>query len=361
MKNNYRENLIWLDLFDFLSYMTKYRIIEHINGDNIRKNLAKYKTFLLTLIEENKYNKMEILSDDETYQNVIKQYEKENVILLTQEDDAYPVLLKETTNPPLILYCKGNIQLLNSNCLAIVGTRRPTDYGKLETRIFTKKLAENGFTIVSGMCSGIDTIAHEMALQVQGNTIAVLAGGFHHIYPAININLFNRIIENNLVICENRPDVAPQSYMFPIRNRIIAGLSRGVLMTEATYNSGSIHTRNYAIEYNRDIFAIPGKLSSPESEGCNRTIQEFTTSIVLSPNDILDNYNISYAKNINKDNFQLDFSEKTIIKYIKSEKKSYQELADLTHLVPDQLNAILITLQMKGMIEKLPGNYYLSN
>ncbi len=361
MKNNYRENLIWLDLFDFLSYMTKYRIIEHIKGDNIRKNLAKYKTFLLTLIEENKYNKMEILSDDATYQNVVRQYEKENVILLTQEDDAYPVLLKETTNPPLILYCKGNIQLLNSNCLAVVGTRRPTDYGKLETRIFTKKLAENGFTIVSGMCSGIDTVAHEMALQVQGNTIAVLAGGFHHIYPAINIKLFNRIIENNLVICENRPDVVPQSYMFPIRNRIIAGLSRGVLMTEATYNSGSIHTRNYAIEYNRDIFAIPGKLSSPESEGCNRTIQEFTTSIVLSPNDILDNYNISYAKNINKDNFQLDFSEKTIIKYIKSEKKSYQELADLTHLVPDQLNAILITLQMKGLIEKLPGNYYLSN
>ncbi|MDD4350820.1 MAG: DNA-processing protein DprA [Clostridia bacterium] len=362
MDNIQKLNLIWLDMFDFLTYRKKVSICEECGVTiDIRRNITKNKTKLLNIISEQEYFKMEALSDDESMNSALKEYEKESIQVLCVYDKEYPSLLKEINNPPLLLYCKGNIQLLNTECVGIVGTRKPTDYGKLETRIFTKKLAENGLTIVSGMSMGVDAIAHATTLEVKGKTIAVLAGGFYHVYPAMNMNLFKKIIENNLAITENRPSVSIQPYMFPVRNRIIAGLSRGVLLTEAGVSSGSIHTRNYAIEFNREIFAIPGKLSSLESEGCNRTIKEFSTSIVLSPNDILDVLHIDYSKNTNKNDFQLDFSEQTIIKYIKSDKKSFQDLLEHTHLVPNQLNAILISLQMKGLIDKLPGNYYLAN
>lgn len=361
MENIQKLNLIWLDLFDFLTYRKKVSICDECGVLDIRHNLKSLKDKIINIVSDKDFAKMEALADDESMNLTLKEYEKENIKVLSMYDNEYPSLLKEITNPPLLLYCKGNIQLLNTECIGIAGTRKPSDYGKLETRIFAKKLAESGLTIVSGMCTGVDSIAHNTALEVKGNTIAVLAGGFYHIYPAINKSLFDKIIQNNLVITEYRPSTAIQPFMFPVRNRIIAGLSRGVLLTEAGVSSGSIHTRNYAIEFNREIFAIPGKLTSLESEGCNRTIKEFSTSIVLSPNDILDVLHIDYAKNVNKNNFQLDFSEQTIIKYIKSDKKSFQDLLEHTHLVPNQLNAILISLQMKGLIEKLPANYYLAN
>ena len=254
----------------------------------------------------------------------------------------------------------GNIQLLNTTSCAIVGTRKPTDYGKVNTIQFAKSLANLGVCIISGLASGIDTIAHETVLAENGATIAVIAGGFDHIYPATNKSLFKVMTQNNLVISESKPDIFPQAYMFPIRNRIIAGLSRAVFIPEAGKRSGALHTKNYALEYGREVFALPGKINSPESEGTNAIIKECQASLCLSVDDIITFLGVQDKNNFKKPAFQLDIIEQSILNYILADKKSYQEIVDYTNLSPRELNTVLFNMQIKGYIEKLAGNNYIA-
>ena len=172
--------------------------------------------------------------------------------------------------------------------MAIVGTRRASRYGKDVTEQFASSLARAGVTIVSGLADGVDTFSHQACLNVKGKTIAVLGGGINNIYPATNTNLANKIVESGgLILSEYRPNEKPQTYYFPIRNRIIAGLSKAVLITEATEKSGSMHTKNYALDYGREVFAVPGRINDIYSTGCNKIIKSCQSAIALDPNDIL--------------------------------------------------------------------------
>lgn len=163
----------------------------------------------------------------------IKNLNSKNIFVLTPYSENYPKKLLELDFPPQTLFCLGDVSLLGTDCIGVVGTRTPTPYGKIVTEKFTRGLCENNFTIVSGLAAGVDTIAHRTALDNSGKTIAVLGGGFEHIFPSFNIELAKRISNEGLLISEYRPSFVPAQYTFPLRNRIIAGLSLGILITEA--------------------------------------------------------------------------------------------------------------------------------
>ena len=353
---NQDKNILWLDLFDFLTYGKKIKLLETIEkSENLREKFLHIKEIKEILTNE-EFNKMALCLSDEYLNRHLRDYEKDNVQIITFNNQNYPYTLKEISTPPLCLYCKGVVSLLNSLCFAIVGTRKPTDYGIVVTKQYAKEISKH-MTIVSGLATGIDAIAHKTALEQNSRTIAVLAGGFNHIYPAVNYNLAKQIETSNLLVSEYPPNTKPLSYYFPIRNRIIAGLSKGVLVPEMGEKSGSMHTINYAIEFNRDIFVVPGKINSPMSKGSNLLIKNLQGCITTSPEDILQTYNLTQEEQ--KENQQLDINSQMIISFIESEKRTYQEILDHTKLQANELNTILITLELEGLIVKLANNSYI--
>lgn len=220
----------------------------------------------------------------------INHYHSSNIHTITYFDDDYPALLKEIYDPPWVLYGKGNIDLLKkSQKLAIVGSRQPTDYGEKAIKAILPKLVEKEFVICSGLAAGIDTIAHESAIKLGGSTIAVIAGGLFHIYPKQNRSLALEMMRNHLVLSEYPPDTKPFKWHFPMRNRIISGMSRGTLIVEAKKNSGSLITANYAVQEGREVFALPGNIFSLNSVGTNELIQQ-GAKLVQTAEDILSEF-----------------------------------------------------------------------
>ena len=217
-----------------------------------------------------------------------------NITSITLEHDCYPPSLRQIFDPPPVLYVKGNLDALVSSCFAVVGTRAYTDYGKRSTHEIATALARAGFTIVSGLALGVDSFAHLAALENKTTTIAVLAGGLddRRIYPPQNLKLAKRIVESGgALISEHEPDTRAQILTFPARNRIISGMSKGVLVVEGDIKSGTMITAKSALDQGRDVFAIPGSIYSKKSAGTNYLIQK-GAKLVMKPEDILEEYGI---------------------------------------------------------------------
>jgi DNA processing protein len=209
------------------------------------------------------------------FEKIISELQAKNIEYLTYLDQEYPQLLKEISSPPIVMFYKGDHTLLNSACLGVVGTRMATSYGKQVIEQIIPELTSVGLTIVSGFQRGIDSLAHAKALEARGKTIAVLGTGLDINYPPTNKKLFNELLaQDNLIISEYPPGTLPYKSNFPRRNRIISGLSRGVLVVEAAKKSGSLITTNFATEQNREVFAVPGSILSPYSEGPHYLIQQ---------------------------------------------------------------------------------------
>jgi DNA processing protein len=223
--------------------------------------------------------------------NNILQYENFNTKITTIFDPEYPPILRETYKPPLVLYSQGDLRLITmERLLAVVGSRLATYYGKKTIEMLFPSLVQQEYIIVSGLASGIDTYAHVTALKLKGRTIGVIAGGFEHLYPKENIPLAQEMMKSQLVISEYPPNTKPQKWHFPMRNRIIAGISHGTLVVEAKKRSGSLITANYAVHEGREVFAVPGPISSPCSLGTNELIQQ-GAKLVLSADDIINELN----------------------------------------------------------------------
>ncbi|WP_264737184.1 DNA-processing protein DprA [Cytobacillus firmus] len=223
-------------------------------------------------------------------QKQIRQYSPNGIRTITIFDEEYPRLLKETYQPPWVIYARGDIGLLNSGThLAVVGSRQATEYGEKAIQYMLPKLIEKGVIIVSGLAAGIDAIAHKEAIKNKGKTIGVIAGGLFHIYPQANQKLAYEMMKNQLVISEYPPDTRPSRWQFPMRNRIISGISRGTLVIQAKSKSGSLITANYAVQEGRDVFAVPGNIFSPFSGGTNELIQQ-GAKLVKSAEDILEEF-----------------------------------------------------------------------
>lgn len=294
---------------------------------------------------------------------------------LTLDDDAYPAALKQIHDPPFLLYIKGTILPRDSAALGVVGSRRMTHYGREQARKMSFQLAAAGFTIVSGLARGIDTAAHEAALAAEGRTIAVLGSGIGNVYPAENQALADRISENGAVISEFPVLYVPDKQSFPLRNRIVSGLSQGLLVVEAPVRSGSLITANQALEQGRSVFAVPGPVDRPNSEGCHRLIQQGAT-LVCAAQDIIteldsgmSSLNLTFdepetaqkAEATPKSNTpapHVSELEQKILEELELGESTIDHLSETTGLPVGAVSAALLQLEMKCLVKQLPGKYF---
>ena len=274
----------------------------------------------------------------------------------TIEDDIYPQCLKEISNPPLKLYYKGNLDLLkDERLIAVVGTRNPSSYGKLSCEYMVKKMTEANITIVSGFAKGIDSIAHKTSLLAGGKTIAVIASGLDIVYPASNLSLYREIEEKGLILSEYEAGVKPFKFNFPQRNRIIAGLSKGTIVVESKDRGGSLITADLALEFNRDVYAVPGDVFSEYSKGCNNLIRDSKAKSLSNINELLDDYSWKIEeKNINNKYTQ---NQLLILNSLSSEKNLDNILME-TKIEQTEILAELMTLEIMGVIKSIAGGRY---
>jgi len=299
--------------------------------------------------------------NDPRYNRVAQKLEKLQVKLISFWDEDYPSLLREIHDPPALLYLRGTLP--STECFAIVGSRRATRSGLLFTQDLATTLARHNICIVSGLARGVDSAAHRGALTAAGATIAVLGCGIDRIYPPENSKLFLEIIENNAVITEYPPETPPLPGHFPGRNRIISGLSRGVLIVEAAEKSGSLITGDFALEQGRELFAIPGALHNPNSKGTNRLLKE-GAQLVTEAGDILQSLwpdRPSRQEQIVEDSFSehLDGDNLKVFQMLGHTPLHSDEIARQCGLTPMELSAILLDLELQGAIQALPGHLYI--
>ena len=289
---------------------------------------------------------------------------EEGIWLLTIKDKDYPKLLKEIYNPPFLLYVRGQLKPEDDYAIAIVGARKCSDYGRQVTRDLSFSLAQNNITVISGLASGIDGIAHGAALSIEsGRTIAVLGSGIDEksIYPAKNRKLAQQIINGRGAILSEYPiGTPPLKQNFPARNRVISGLSLGTIVIEATVTSGSLITAQFALEQGRDVFAVPGSIYNKNASGPNSLIKK-GAKLVENVEDILEELNLkSVTKEIEaKEIIPEDENEEKVLKELELESKHIDELVLLTNIGISDLGALLVTMEMKGFIKNIGGGNYI--
>lgn len=286
-----------------------------------------------------------------------------NHSILTFFDDAYPLLLKEISYPPLVLYVKGNIAALSSKQIAMVGSRHPTSLGMANAHQFAMSLVNAGWTITSGLALGIDAASHRGALVAKGLSIGVCATGLKHIYPRSHRALAQQMLDGNgALISEFTTDTLPHPQLFPRRNRIISGLSLGVLVVEAALQSGSILTAKHALDQGREVFAIPGSIHSPLAHGCHQLIQQ-GAKLVETIEDILEEFTLNHS--FGTSNPAIDWAEqkltvveKQILNHIDYEITPLDViLLRGSGLTASEVSSILLVLELKGLISSVPGGY----
>ena len=309
-------------------------------------------------------NNLRAARSEAYFYRLFDRLEKLGIRAVTRLSDDYPAALSGIYDPPPTLYVRGDCRLDDDRMIAIVGSRRCTRDGQRAAREFGKGLAENGVTVVSGMARGIDTCAHRGALDGGGRTIAVLGCGVDICYPPENDRLMAEIIDTGgAIVSEFNPGTTPMPGNFPARNRIISGLTEGTLLVEGARASGAMITVNLALEQGRDVFAIPGGIYSPLSEAPNRMILEGATP-VLSHWDILEHYRWAQRPSENPVRkarpVELEPDEMAIVQPLREQALSFDELAAATGFSAARLNSHLTMLELRGIIEKVPGGLYRS-
>lgn len=278
------------------------------------------------------------------------------VAALKPEDDAYPRRLREIPDPPQLLYVRGELLERDEWSLAVVGTRRPTAYGKQVTRTLTSELAAAGLTIVSGLARGVDSIGHEAALDQNGRTIAVVATGLDIVYPPEHKPLAERILENGGALLSEYPlGKKPDARYFPRRNRIIAGATLGALVTEAGEKSGTWHTVTSALDQGREVFAVPGPITSEQSTGANNVIKRGLGKLVSSANDVLEELELGPIERQVELVEQLpeDPTEALLLEHLGGEPMHVDELSRLINQPVHETAAAMATLELKGFIHQV--------
>lgn len=289
-----------------------------------------------------------------------------NIRIITIQDKNYPASLKETHSAPFILYIRGNVDILNKNSLAIVGTRKMTSYGQRVCEELASQLTQLGLLIISGLADGIDTIAHKTCLQDQGMTIAVLGSGINDdcIFPAQNRQLANEIIKNNgAIISEYPPNMKAQRQFFPARNRIISGLSQGTIVIEAAEKSGALITAYKALEQNREVFAVPGSIYNSRSRGCHNLIKK-GAKLIANIQDIIEE--LPEDLQINNVRAGLDPprqinitpNEKQILQFLSEKPTHIDKIIKSARLSKSLVISAITMLELKGIIKNIENNHY---
>lgn len=288
----------------------------------------------------------------------------DGVTIVTLADPHYPELLREIFAPPPVLFIKGDMRVFTRNAVAIVGTRSPTGYGRRATASITRELVASGLSIVSGLALGIDAVAHQACLDAGGSTIAVLGCGVDFVYPATNRGLAARILERGALVSEFPLGMRPLRYNFPRRNRIISGLSAGVLVVEAGKRSGSLITASYALQQGRDVFAVPGPIFSDVSDGTFNLIRSGATPVRCG-DDIVESIRTLTHSAAATGRVVSEFpeelltdAERTVLGSLSDTPLRFDQLHDVLDCQISELHTVLLTLELKGAIRQLPGQQF---
>ncbi len=294
-------------------------------------------------------------------ENYIEMLKKEEIKYITLKYRDYPKLLKEISDPPYVLYIKSKLslnELFSPPSIAIVGTRNISSYGKIMTERFSYELTQRGIIVVSGLARGVDFIAHSVCLKNRGRTIAVLGCGLDQMYPTEHIRIGKEIVESGALISEFPMGMRAFPFNFPIRNRIISGLSLGVIVTEAASKSGSLITASCAAEQGREVFAVPGQVTSIYSGGTSELLKK-GAKVATSITDILEEFpQFSKKSKVSHTLQALSEDEIKILEIVKKEPTSIDSLVRISGLTANKINGIVSVLELKGVIIKEGGKVY---
>lgn len=350
-------SLIWLDSFTDLAYKHKREIYNLIESkQDIKSIIASNSEYLETLIGASALSSILASANKEYLSYILEGLSSRSVRAVTLQSEDYPECLRNVYLPPLVLYVKGDLSLLSNDCFAVVGSRKNLPLQKNLAQTFSKGLMENGFTLITGIAEGIDQTVLETAVSNSIPVVSVIAGGFDNVYPKTNLELFNQVIEKGLVISEQPPEVVPKPFMFPVRNRIIAGLSNGVLVVSAGKRSGTLWTASYAEELSKQVFAIPYSPGISSGEGCNDLIKKGAL-LVDSVQDILE----VYGKNQEKTSVQLTEEEREIISLLCEGEKHVEIICEKLNKKIFEVTPLLSIMEINGLIYKNGSNVYGTN
>jgi DNA processing protein len=300
---------------------------------------------------------------EQAVKNELSSLEKSGGRIITLEDEAYPPRLRDIYDPPALLYLKGELKKEDELAVSIVGSRKTTPYGRWITEKISQTLVRYGVTIVSGMARGVDSVAHWGAISGGGRTLAVLGCGVDVVYPPENRNLFSKIIEQGAVLSEFPMGSPPEGGHFPKRNRIISGLSMGVVVVEAGPDSGSLITANFALEQGREVFAIPGNVGAGGSRGTNRLIKD-GAKLVESSEDILEEILPQWKREkerieeVKPRGPELSEEEKILYEMLGETPLHIDAMIRESKFEPGKVSSLLLNLELKGLISQWPGKCF---
>ncbi len=345
--------LIVLDSIKELDYKTKWAIKEDIAYKTFSEWVTERAEYIIKYLGTEVASKLKALSIEENAFQVVSDLRKKNIQPIALFSDEYPSFLRNIDNPPLVLYAKGNVKLLHDRLFTIVGSRKSLPISVKIAEKYARAINDAGFTLVTGSAEGIDQAVLNSGCQT-GKVISVVAGGLDKIYPASNRALLDKIIEKGgLVLSENTPDVSPQRYHFPIRNRILAGISEGTLVVSAAKKSGTLYTANYAIDYGRDLFVIPYSIGIASGEGCNGLIKN-GGMLTDNPQDVLTYYGIEERQ----EEKILGEQEKRILEILSEGERHIDLIAKMLNKQSFEVAVTLSLMEIKGLICKTGINVY---
>ncbi|MCX7833935.1 MAG: DNA-processing protein DprA [Ignavibacteria bacterium] len=374
------------DDIKYIYFLTLVENLGNVRINSLLKHFRKpsdiFQASLRELLEVNGINKNIATAIRRTLDNINeleRTFEELNELLIKKKikvisikDKEYPENLKFIYDPPVLLFYKGNLTSDDKFSISIVGTRFPTEYGKTICHNIASELAKIGIPIVSGMARGIDTVAHKSAIEKSGITYAILGSGVDVVYPMENKKVYERIIESGAVISEFIPGTKPDKVNFPLRNRLISGISLGTVIVETGLRGGSLITASCASDQDREIFAIPGHINSKKSEGTNDLIKKGYAKLITSAEDILLELEskFKYFKKLNENqnkiltsdelskNIELNIFEKRIFDVINNEPIHIDKISELTSLSISDCLVNLLSLEFKGLIRQIPGKNF---
>ncbi len=358
---------IWMSSVPGMGAKKKYDLVNHF-GDPVNIwNSSKRELMDVPFLTEENVNALLDRNKRSETMGIMDALYRNGIKAITIKDPEYPDCLRNIYDPPIVLYYKGRLEIRQLS-IAVVGSRRATYYGKSVAERISAELAAYGINVVSGMARGIDSSAHRGALKGGGRTIGVMGCGLDIVYPPENKELAERITESGALVSEYVPGTAPLPANFPARNRIISGISQGVLVVEAGEKSGSLITVGYALEQGREVFAVPGNINSISSAGTNRLIKE-GARLVTSAEDILEEFNLIDNLNQKKEGERVKTVQKSIFSALDEKERMIAEcllegpmhidlLVRQCKMEMQSLNTTLVMMELKGLVEMLPGKHY---
>ncbi|MCX8130332.1 MAG: DNA-processing protein DprA [Clostridia bacterium] len=358
---------VWLSIIPRMRYKKRIQLIEHFGSPKTLWEMSERDLIRELHMDISTVKMLMDSKHRDEIESHMEKIEKNGIQVISYKSLSYPEHLKNIHDPPLVIYMKGN-NINNDKTVAVVGSRKASNYGLEMAATLSYELSRCGITVISGMARGVDTYAHTGALKAGGNTIAVLGCGVDIAYPIENKKLMEEIIHRGAVISEYLPGEKPFPAYFPARNRIISGMSLGVVVIEAGEKSGSLITADFALEQGREVFAVPGNITSHNSRGTNGLIRE-GAKIVTCIEDILEELNMMIVKGESRpsknmmDNVDirlgaLSSEELGIVKTIENEALHIDIIAHKTGFSIQTVNSLLVMMELKGIIEQFPGKVY---